>query len=271
MRVETTLDKPSFQADMKEDQTLAKQKSAWNNLINEKPVVFLLATLLLAGLVGGLAGMATGSLFSESGSDYSSATAIDRILPSVVTIRARFEVGVADSKSMQQRVGCGVVYKDAYVITNAHIVSGAKEIYVKPQNKKETSAELIGARDENDIAVLKIEQSGLEVPRFVSSRELKVGEPVLAIGKPFVTSNKYTVTSGVISSLPVDLPKGSPTLLQTDAAINPGNSGGPLCNQEGQVVAINTAYLTTGESAQGIGFAIPIGTARKIADEIIGK
>jgi serine protease Do len=251
----------------------SKQKSFYENFMKEKPIASLLVILLLAALIGGTAGLLTSSFYLKSRTnDFSPATAVESLTPSVVTVRARFEINISGSKKMQQRLGCGVIYdKEGHILTNSHIVSGAKEIYVKPQNKKEIKAKLIGVREENDTAVLKIEKPDLKVPDFSSSKGLRVGEPVYAIGKPFLMSDKYTVTSGVISSLPVDLPKGSPILLQTDATINPGNSGGPLCNQQGEVIAINTAYLTTGESAQGIGFAIPIGEARKAADAIIGK
>jgi serine protease Do len=236
-------------------------------------IIVALFSATIGGVIGGSIGtrLAAPPQIEISNKSGKSTYIADKITPSVVTIRARRPIQ-GFSKQMQQRIGCGVIFNpEGFIITNYHLVSEAKEIFVRVFRREEVTAKIVGSSKENDLAVLKVDLPHLSAPKFGSSKRLKLGETVIAIGKPFLISENYTVTSGVISALPIDLPKGSPTLFQTDAAINPGNSGGPLVNTKGEVIGITTAYLSTGENAPGIGFAIPFDLARKVVQEIISE
>lgn len=171
----------------------------------------------------------------------------------------------------QAGVGSGVIYReDGYILTNNHVVQDADEIIVRLPNGQSYRGEVVGRDALSDLAVLKVEASGLQAAVIGDSNELRVGQGVIAIGNPL--GQDQTVTTGVVSALNRDLlvdPENNRYLegmIQTDAAINPGNSGGPLLNTIGEVIGINTAII---QQAQGIGFAIPISTARQIADQII--
>lgn len=170
----------------------------------------------------------------------------------------------------QKSLGSGfIISSDGYIVTNNHVVAGADIIRVtldQRSGKPEIlPAKLIGADEETDLALLKIEaKSSLPFLTFGNSDELKVGEWLLAIGNPFGLD--HTVTSGILSAKNRNIHAGPfDNFLQTDASINPGNSGGPLLNMAGQVIGINTAIIASG---QGIGFAIPSNMAAKIIDQI---
>jgi serine protease Do len=168
-----------------------------------------------------------------------------------------------------QSLGSGVLIDpEGHILTNDHVVARASRIRVSIGDGREFEASVIGADPNNDIAVLQAETSEA-LPWIApgSSADLLVGEPVIAIGNPFGLSS--TVTTGVISALNRSVRTESRVFhgfLQTDASINPGNSGGPLLNAEGELIAINTAVYQGG---QGIGFAIPIDTARRVVTELI--
>jgi serine protease Do len=169
--------------------------------------------------------------------------------------------------------GSGVVYDaQGHILTNSHVVDEAERILVTLNDGRVLEGKRIGDDEETDIAVIKVDATGLKAASFGDSDALRVGQPVLAIGNPLGLSGGPTVTSGVVSALRRSLrrdwfPVGDGLkVLQTDAAVNPGNSGGPLVDLEGRVVAITTATMPW---AEGIGFAIPINDARRIADELI--
>lgn len=170
----------------------------------------------------------------------------------------------------QKSLGSGFfVSADGYIVTNNHVVQGAETIHVTMDDKsgksKNFKATLIGADEETDLALLKVDAKQ-ELPYLVfgNSDNLKVGEWLLAIGNPFGLD--HTVTAGILSAKGRNIHSGPfDNFLQTDASINPGNSGGPLLNMAGQVVGINTAIIASG---QGIGFAIPSNMAAKIIDQI---
>ncbi|MEY4754989.1 MAG: hypothetical protein RJA44_2664 [Pseudomonadota bacterium] len=163
-------------------------------------------------------------------------------------------------------VGSGfVISADGYVMTNAHVVDGADEIMVRLTDKREFKAKLIGADKRTDVAVLKIEASGLPLLRFGDVSRLKVGEWVIAIGSPFDLDN--TVTAGIVSAKARDTGEILP-FIQTDVAINPGNSGGPLINMRGEVVGINSQIYSRSGGYMGISFAIPIDEAQRVADQL---
>lgn len=169
----------------------------------------------------------------------------------------------------QKSLGSGFfVSSDGYIVTNNHVVAEADTIHVTMDDKsgktKDYKATLIGADEETDLALLKVEATGLPFLEFGNSNDLKVGEWLLAIGNPFGLD--HTVTAGILSAKGRNIKSGPfDNFLQTDASINPGNSGGPLLNLAGQVVGINTAIIASG---QGIGFAIPSDMAAKIIDQI---
>jgi len=168
-----------------------------------------------------------------------------------------------------QSLGSGVLIDaNRHILTNEHVVGRASRIRVSLADGTEFDATLIGADPNNDIAVLKVDtDKRLPWLKPGRSNDLMVGESVIAIGNPFGLSN--SVTTGVISALNRSIRTGDRVyhgFLQTDASINPGNSGGPLVNAEGELIAINTAVYS---GAQGIGFAIPIDTAKRVVDELI--
>lgn len=162
-----------------------------------------------------------------------------------------------------------VIDPKGYVLTNNHVVKGAKRITVTLWDGEALNGELVGSCSAHDIAVVKVDREGLVVAELGDSDKLRVGQRVYAIGNPFGLAGGPTITSGVISALnrTIESRRGLlERLVQTDAAINPGNSGGPLVDLEGKVVAINTAIIPF---AHGIGFAIPINSAKKCASEIV--
>ncbi len=168
-----------------------------------------------------------------------------------------------------QSLGSGVIIDGAgHVLTNEHVVARASRIKVSLSDGREFDAKLVGADPNNDIAVLHIETS--EKMPWVApggSEDLLVGEPVIAIGNPFGLSS--TVTTGVISALDRSIRTEGRSyygFIQTDASINPGNSGGPLLNAEGELIGVNTAIY---QGAQGIGFAVPIGVAKRVVDQLL--
>jgi len=170
----------------------------------------------------------------------------------------------------QQGLGSGVIVTaDGYLLTNNHVVEGASEIEVLLTDGRQARATLIGTDPESDVALLKIELDNLPVIRLGNAEALQVGDAVLAIGNPFNVGQ--TVTSGIVSALGRSQ-LGINTFenfIQTDAAINPGNSGGALVDAEGNLVGINTAIFSRSGGSLGIGFAIPVTTARQVMDALL--
>ncbi|MEI2643625.1 MAG: trypsin-like peptidase domain-containing protein [Candidatus Nanopelagicales bacterium] len=255
-----------------------------------KVIAIAALTGLLAGGVGGAVGysvadssnpassVSTGSNPTDAENlsvraEGSIAAIADKVLPSVVSIE------VSDGS------GSGfILSQDGYILTNNHVIESAAnggQIEVVMQDGTRVQADLVGRNADYDLAVLKIDKSGLTPVTVGNSESVKVGDQAIAIGSPLGLEG--TVTSGIVSSLnrPVTAGGGSGSetsfinAIQTDAPINPGNSGGPLVNGEGQVIGVNSAIasLSSGTSGQagsiGLGFAIPINTANRIAQEII--
>jgi serine protease Do len=161
-----------------------------------------------------------------------------------------------------------IVSSDGLVLTNAHVVKGASEVVVKLTDRREFRAKVLGADAKTDVAVLKIDARNLPTVRLGSTRDLQVGEWVLAIGSPFGFEN--SVTAGVVSAKGRSLPDDSLVpFIQTDVAVNPGNSGGPLFNARGEVVGINSQIYSRSGGYQGVSFAIPIELAGKVKDQIV--
>jgi S1-C subfamily serine protease len=171
-------------------------------------------------------------------------------------------------------IGSGFVFdKKGHIITNAHVIKDATKVVVTFLDGRSYNAEIIGIDEYTDIAVIKVnaDLASLEPVSLGDSSNLKVGEPIAAIGNPFGLSG--SMTSGIVSQvgrlLPTDNQYSIPDVIQTDAAINPGNSGGPLLNMMGGVIGINTAIQSTTGSNTGVGFAIPSQTVAKIVPTLI--
>ncbi len=163
-------------------------------------------------------------------------------------------------------VGSGfVLTSDGYILTNAHVVEGADEVLVTLTDKREFKAKLIGADKRTDVAVVKIQATGLPAVKVGDVSRLKVGEWVMAIGSPFGLEN--SVTAGIVSAKQRDTGDYLP-FIQTDVAINPGNSGGPLINMRGEVVGINSQIYSRSGGFMGISFAIPMDEAVRVSEQL---
>jgi serine protease Do len=161
-----------------------------------------------------------------------------------------------------------LISADGLVLTNAHVVDGAKEVTVKLSDHREFKAKVLGSDRSSDIAVLKIDAHDLPTVRLGNSDQLHVGDYVLAIGEPF--GLEETATAGIVSAKARSLPgDGYVPFIQTDAAVNPGNSGGPLFDDTGAVVGINAQIYTTSGGYEGVSFAVPINLAVQIKDQIV--
>jgi serine protease Do len=211
----------------------------------------------------------TGTAASQVHIDESSAviTAVARVMPSVVVIQSTSSGGVLGGAN---GIGSGFIFDaNGWILTNKHVVNGADQISVQLNDSRVFTGRVYGIDTLTDLAIVKIDATGLPTAPLGSSDDLQLGQLAIAIGNPLGTFEN-TVTTGVVSGLGRQIRAGDAVgtsseqlnnLIQTDAAINPGNSGGPLINSAGQVIGINTAV---NQSAQGIGFAIPINVARPI-------
>ncbi|ULQ60820.1 trypsin-like peptidase domain-containing protein [Brucepastera parasyntrophica] len=167
-----------------------------------------------------------------------------------------------------------IIDNRGYVVTNCHVISDAVKIYISLSDGSQYEGKVIGVDKENDIAVLKFDppnNTALKTIPFGDSSALKVGQKVMAIGNPFGLDR--TLTTGIVSALgrPIKIEANTiiKDMIQTDTAINPGNSGGPLLDTQGRMIGINTMIYSTSGSSAGIGFAIPVNTAKRVVAEII--
>ena len=196
----------------------------------------------------------------------------EKVRPSVVGILNYS----AENSLTADSSGSGIIVSsDGYILTNAHVISGAANLVVVLDNNDEYAAQLIGSGVSTDLAVIKIDAENLTAAELGDSDQLKVGEPVVAIGNPAGLNLAGSTTRGIVSGLDrtisVTLETGesiSMEVIQTDAAINPGNSGGPLINEYGQVIGINSSRLSS-SSYDGIGFAIPVNDALPVLEDLI--
>jgi serine protease Do len=171
-------------------------------------------------------------------------------------------------KRHERSMGSGfVINPNGYIVTNNHVVDGASQVQVKFSDGRELPAKIVGRDSKTDIALLKVEASGLTVIPLGDSSTSQVGEPVMAIGNPFGLDQ--TVTTGIVSATGRAIGSGPyDDFIQTDASINPGNSGGPLINARGQAIGINTAIFSQSGGSVGIGFAIPTSLAKSIVTQL---
>mgnify|MGYP001668685943 FL=1 len=223
----------------------------------------------------------------------STTKAVDKVKDAVVSIitysansqNSLFGYGESDTDTNTEQVssqGSGVIYKKdgeyAYIVTNTHVINGAKKVDIRLADGTKVPGEIVGTDTYSDIAVVKISSEKVSaVAEFGDSSQLTVGETAIAIGSPLGSEYANTVTQGIISSLnrTVSLKSEdgqaiSTKAIQTDTAINPGNSGGPLINIQGQVIGITSSKIATngGTSVEGLGFAIPSNDAIKIIEQL---
>lgn len=206
--------------------------------------------------------------------------AINKVSDAVVEV-INYQNSNIWSNTEQSATGSGVIYKQengsAYIVTNNHVVEGANSLEVLLSDGTKVDAHLVGKDPLTDLAVIKINDDHVKkVATFGSSDNLKIGEPVVAIGNPLGTEFAGSATQGIVSglkrSIPIDLDHNGSTdwqteVIQTDAAINPGNSGGALVNIQGQVIGINSMKIAQ-ESVEGIGFAIPVSSVKPIIQKL---
>ncbi len=196
---------------------------------------------------------------------------VNAITPSVVEITTEQMVTTSfwGGQQVVSGAGSGVIYTaDGYIITNAHVIDGAQQITVTLNDGTSYSAKVIGSDSQSDVAVVKIDATGLTPAVLGDSDSVSIGETAIAVGNP--SSLGITTTDGIISALNrnVTIEGNTMTLLQTSAAISPGNSGGGLFNENGQLIGIVNAKNAS-ENAEGLGFAIPINTAKAVAQDLI--
>jgi serine protease Do len=226
----------------------------------------------------------------ESGRRNAITSAVEKVAPSVVTVQTEmveqvpadmFEQFFGGRSSQRSSAGLGsgfIVRNDGVIVTNAHVVSGATRILVALRNGVTYPAKLVGIDETNDLAVLRINAKNLPIAPLGSSSDLLVGEWAIAIGNPygFVLANtEPSVTAGVVSGVGRNLALQSEgsgiyvDMIQTDASINPGNSGGPLVNAVGEVIGVNSSIFSPSGGSIGIGFAIPINRAKRVAEDLL--
>ncbi len=179
--------------------------------------------------------------------------------------------GLEEGPGEEQSLGSGfILWKDGYIVTNAHVVKDAKEIMVRLQDRRELAATLVGLDEPSDVALLKIDAKDLPAVAIADVSKLRVGDWVMAIGSPF--GFDYSVTAGIVSAKGRSLfTEQYVPFIQTDAAINPGNSGGPLFNLDGEVVGVNSQIYSQTGGNSGIAFAIPIDVVLTVAEQLKDK
>ncbi len=198
-----------------------------------------------------------------------------KIMPSVVNIDVTVQAGFGQTG---EGIASGFFFKDGgYILTNNHVVQGATSITVTTAEGKDYKAKVVGTDPDTDLAVIQVSGATAPVAELGSSSGLQVGQDVMAVGSP--AGLEQTVTQGIVSALhrnlqdfhPSNAPNTTPLLdvIQTDAAINPGNSGGPLVDMTGKVVGVNSAIYSESGGSEGLGFSIPIDTAKSIADQLV--
>ena len=209
---------------------------------------------------------------SLDGEEQNNIAVYKKNIPSIVNVTSRavtfdFFYGLVP----QEGQGSGfVIDKDGHILTNYHVIAEARQVEVTLHNRKKYRATVIGTDPAHDLAVIQIKAPELVPAVLGDSRNLQVGQKVYAIGNPFGLAG--TMTRGIVSSIrPVREPNGATIdeAIQTDAAINPGNSGGPLMNWHGEVIGINTMILSSVGQNAGIGFAIPINTAKAVLNDLV--
>jgi len=187
-------------------------------------------------------------------------------VPEVDSEGRREQGSIPDRQSIRRGIGSGfIISPDGYILTNAHVVEGADEVYIRLVDKREFKARIVGVDKRTDVGVVKIDGADLPYLKLGLSRNVRAGEWVIAIGSPFDLDN--TVTAGIVSAKARDTGDYLP-LIQTDVAVNPGNSGGPLINMRGEVIGITSQIYSRSGGYMGISFAIPIDEAIQVSEQL---
>ena len=215
--------------------------------------------------------------FSVTEDEKNNVTVYDKVADGVVNVTSTaVQMDFFFNAFPTQGSGSGsIIDAKGHILTNHHVVANAQTLEVTLADESKWPAKLIGSDPDSDLAVIKIDapKEKLKVILMGDSKNLKIGQKVLAIGNPF--GLERTLTTGIISSLGRTIRSDSGTLMeeiiQTDAAINPGNSGGPLLNSEGEIIGINSAIVSPSGGSVGIGFAIPVNTAKRVVPELLSK
>lgn len=205
------------------------------------------------------------SVVNANAAELTTPQVIQNVLPSVV--------GVNVSTMMGEGSGSGIIFsQDGYIVTNQHVIDGAMSVKVKLSDATEYDATIVGQDARTDLAVIKIDATGLPAATIGDSDQLVQGESILVIGNPLGETLSGSTTQGIISALgrEIEIEGKIMHYIQTDAAINPGNSGGALVNQAGQVVGVTSAKISD-TSAEGLGFAIPINEAIPVIEDLINN
>ena len=205
---------------------------------------------------------------ASDGDDEDAAQGMDEDDPFYQFFR-HFQGQIPQRPQIRQGMGSGfIVEPSGVILTNAHVVEGADEVRVRLSDRREFKGKVLGLDHQSDIAVVKIDATGLPTVKLGDPAQTKVGEWVLAIGSPFTFEN--SVTAGIVSATSRSLPDGTYVpFIQTDAAVNPGNSGGPLFNMKGEVIGINSQIYSRSGGYQGISFAIPINVAAQVKEQLV--
>ena len=244
----------------------------------------IVALVLLVGIVGlksGVAALPSNLSTVSTVKEVSSARntyvvqAVKKVNPAVVGITNRTYALDEDAQKIlvDKGVGSGVIFDaNGYIVTNNHVVEGARELVVSLASGKTLKGRVVGADALSDLAVVKVDAANLPVAHFGDSDSLMPGEPAIAIGNPLGMEFQGSVTVGIISALnrTIEIDDRRIKLIQTDAAINPGNSGGALVNADGDVIGINSIKVAVA-GVEGMGFAIPINFVRPILQSLIEK
>ena len=202
---------------------------------------------------------------TDHGPELTAQEIYQRVNPSVVTVLAQLDGSVS--------VGTGVIFRsDGYILTNHHVLAGGRDCSITLDTGQSYEARYVAGDERNDLAVLKVELTGLPAATFGDSDQLAVGDRVYAIGNPLGVELRGTLTDGIVSAINRDVwvDGRTMTLIQTNAALNSGNSGGPLINAYGQVVGINTIKMSSSYSnIEGLGFAIPSASIRRLVNDLL--
>lgn len=243
-------------------------------------LVLALALVFVLGVAVGIeaqeedeqpAPLPAGERYQPAQTELELAQVYENVIQSVVHVSV---VTAASPRGTGAGNGSGfVIDAEGHIVTNNHVAEGASYIEVTFVSGARAKAELVGNDPDSDLAVIKVDPAGLDLQPVVlaDSEQTFVGQEVMAIGSPF--GQDFTLTTGIVSALDRNLETDDrfsiPDIIQTDAAINPGNSGGPLLDFSGQVLGVNTAILSGGQSASGVGFAVPANTVRRVAPYLI--
>lgn len=244
-------------------------------MISRRP--FIIQGFFVGLLILCITFLSVGQAFSITEDEKNNITVYEKVADGVVNVTSTaVQLDFFFNAFPTQGAGSGsIIDTKGHILTNYHVVANAQKLEVTLADGSKWPAKLIGSDPDNDLAVIKIDApvEKLKVIQMGDSKSLKIGQKVLAIGNPF--GLQRTLTTGIISSLGRTIRSEAGTLIddviQTDAAINPGNSGGPLLNSEGEIIGINSAIISPTGGNVGIGFAIPVNTAKKVVPELISK